>query len=356
MARPPEVERVPTEKPNEPALEATLLAPPSTAAREQMINEPEAMAANQLYGSAPPADKLWQETAGGFIEGTSLWRDAWRRLKKNKLAVIGGVIVIFVVLASLLGPIIIQALTGITFSTIPAERALVKARPPSWQHLMGTDPQGRDILARVLVGGRISLMVGMVSTAVSLVIGVSYGAIAGYLGGKVDNAMMRIVDLMYAVPYMIIVIVLLSLFEKSLFLLFAALGAVSWLTMARIVRGQVLSLKNQEFIEAARSIGVPTWKIIFRHLVPNTLGPVIVYATLTVPSVILQEAFLSFLGLGVQAPLSSWGTLASEGADNIAIYPWMIIFPGVTMALTLFSLNFVGDGLRDALDPHMRKE
>ncbi len=355
MARFNETERIPTANPNEPVEEATPLAPPDVAARQQKINEPEAMAADQLYGTAPPADKLWQETAGGFVEGTSLWRDAWRRLKKNKLAVVGGVVVIFVVLASLIGPIIIQAIAGYTYATIPSERSLVRAMPPSWQHPMGTDPQGRDILARVLVGGRISLMVALVATAVSLVIGVSYGAISGYFGGKIDNYMMRIVDLIYAVPYMIIVIVLLALFEKSLFLLFAALGAVSWLTMARIVRGQILSLKNQEFVEAARSIGVPTWKIIFRHLVPNTLGPVIVYATLTVPSVILQEAFLSFLGLGVQAPLSSWGTLASEGADNIAIYPWMIIFPGVTMALTLFSLNFVGDGLRDALDPHMRK-
>jgi oligopeptide transport system permease protein len=354
MARSHETERIPTADANEPVEDATPLAPPGVAARQQMINEPEAMAADQLYGSAPPADRLGQETAG-FVEGTSLWRDAWRRLKKNKLAVMGGIVVIFVVLASLIGPIILQTITGYTYASIPSERTLVRAMPPSWQHPMGTDPQGRDILARVLVGGRISLMVALVATAVSLVIGVSYGAISGYFGGKIDNFMMRIVDLIYAVPYMIIVIVLLALFEKSLFLLFAALGAVSWLTMARIVRGQVLSLKNQEFIEAARSIGVPTWKIIFRHLVPNTLGPVIVYATLTVPSVILQEAFLSFLGLGVQAPLSSWGTLASEGADNIAIYPWMIIFPGVTMALTLFSLNFVGDGLRDALDPHMRK-
>lgn len=354
MARSRETERTPAADANEPLEDATHLAPPAVAARQKMINEPEAMAADQLYGTAPPADRLGQETAG-FVEGTSLWRDAWKRLKKNKLAVVGGIVVIFVILASLVGPIILQSITGYTYASIPSERSLVRAMPPSWQHPMGTDPQGRDILARVLVGGRISLMVALVATSVSLVIGVSYGAISGYFGGKIDSYMMRIVDLIYAVPYMIIVIVLLALFEKSLFLLFAALGAVSWLTMARIVRGQVLSLKNQEFIEAARSIGVPTWKIIFRHLVPNTLGPVIVYATLTVPSVILQEAFLSFLGLGVQAPLSSWGTLASEGADNIAIYPWMIIFPGVTMALTLFSLNFVGDGLRDALDPHMRK-
>jgi oligopeptide transport system permease protein len=290
-----------------------------------------------------------------LVEGTSLGKDAWRRLRKNKLAVVGGVVVLLIVLAAIVGPYVVKWLTGATYDFIPSDRSLVRAMPPTWKHLMGTDPQGRDMLARILYGGRISLMVGLVSTAVSLLIGVGYGAIAGYVGGRIDNAMMRFVDMVYGVPLIIIVIVLLSLFERSLVLLFAALGAVSWLTMARIVRGQVLSLKNQEFVEAARAIGLSSWKIIFRHIVPNTLGPVIVYATLTVPSVILQEAFLSFLGLGVQAPLSSWGTLSSEGADNIAIFPWMIIFPGITMALTLFSLNFVGDGLRDALDPHMRK-
>ncbi|HEX8141703.1 MAG TPA: ABC transporter permease [Pyrinomonadaceae bacterium] len=355
MSRIPEVERIPTENPNEPIVKAAPLAPPGVVAAQQKINTPEAMAADQLYGTAPPDDETWQETGGGIVKGTSLWKDAWKRLRKNKLAVMGGIVVLVILLATLVGPAILKALTGYTYETIPSERELVKAMPPSWHHPMGTDPQGRDILARVLIGGRISLMVGIVSTAVSLVIGVTYGAFAGYIGGKIDNLMMRIVDILFAIPYMMLVIVLLALFEKSLFLLFAALGAVSWLTMARIVRGQVLSLKNQEFVEAARSIGVPTWKIIFRHLVPNTLGPVIIYATLTVPSVMLQEAFLSYLGLGVQAPLSSWGTLAAEGAQNMAIFPWMIIFPGVTMALTLFSLNFVGDGLRDALDPQMRK-
>ncbi len=338
-----------------PQDEATTLAPPSAAVAQSKINTPEAMAADQLYGTAPPADSLGQETTGGYLEGTSLWRDAWKRLKKNKLAMVGGVVTLLIIFAALLGPYIVKAYNGFDYATIPAERELVEAMPPSLLHPMGTDPQGRDILARVLYGGRISLMVGIISTFVSLIIGVAYGSIAGYLGGRIDNVMMRIVDVMFAIPYMMLVIVLLALFEKSLFLLFAALGAVSWLTMARIVRGQVLSLKHQEFVEAARSIGVPTWKIILRHLVPNTLSPVIVYATLTVPSVMLQEAFLSYLGLGVQAPLSSWGTLASEGAQNIAIFPWMMIFPGVVMALTLFSLNFVGDGLRDALDPQMRK-
>jgi oligopeptide transport system permease protein len=355
MTRPPEVEKVPTDNPNEPIDAATRPAEPFIVAAQQKINTPEAMAADQLLGTAPPDDGTWPEAAGGYVKGTSLWKDAWKRLRKNKLAVMGGVVVLIILVATLIGPAIIKAATGYTYDLIPNDPSLVKAMPPSWTHPMGTDPQGRDILARVLIGGRISLMVGIVSTAVSLVIGVTYGAFAGYLGGKIDNLMMRVVDILFAIPYMMLVIVLLALFEKSLFLLFAALGAVSWLTMARIVRGQVLSLKNQEFVEAARSIGVPTWKIIFRHLVPNTLGPVIVYATLTVPSVMLQEAFLSYLGLGVQAPLSSWGTLAAEGAQNMAIFPWMIIFPGVTMALTLFSLNFVGDGLRDALDPQMRK-
>jgi oligopeptide transport system permease protein len=224
---------------------------------------------------------------------------------------------------------------------------------------MGTDNAGRDQLARVLQGGQISLFVGIIATLVSLVIGVSYGAIAGYVGGRVDDLMMRLVDVLYSLPYVIVVIVLLSMFRSQtprgqLTLLFIALGSVSWLTMARIVRGQVLSLKNQEFVLAARATGVTAPRIIFRHLVPNTLGPVIVYATLTIPQVMLTEAFLSFLGLGVQAPLASWGSLAADGVQNIAIFPWQLIFPGVTMALTLFSLNFLGDGLRDALDPQMR--
>jgi oligopeptide transport system permease protein len=219
-------------------------------------------------------------------------------------------------------------------------------------------------------------MVGIISTIVSLIVGVSWGATAAYLGGRVDNVMMRIVDIIYSIPYILIVIVLLSVFGgpntpqwiqsmastfgggiglSKIFLLFIALGLVSWLTMARVVRGQILSLKNQEFVMAARATGVSTPSIIFRHLVPNALGPVIVYATLTIPSVMLSEAFLSFLGLGVEAPYASWGSLASEGIKNIAIFPWQLIFPGVTMALTLFSLNFLGDGLRDALDPQTRK-
>ena len=310
------------------------------------------------------------------VKGTSLWKDAWKRLLKNKLAVFGMIVVVLMVIAVSIGPWIIKQLTGYTYDFIPPEQDLIKSMPPSVKHPMGTDDAGRDILARVLIGGRISLMVGVISTVVSLIIGVSYGAIAGYLGGKIDNFMMRVVDVLYAIPYILIVIVLLSIFGggntpgwikgivdaigggqgmSQIILLFVALGAFSWLTMARVVRGQVLSLKNQEFVMAAKATGVSTTGIIFKHIVPNTLGPVIVYATLTVPQVMLSEAFLSFLGIGVQAPYASWGSLASDGIRNIAIFPWQLIFPGVTMALTLFSLNFLGDGLRDALDPQMRK-
>ena len=313
-----------------------------------------------------------------IIKGASLWRDAWKRLLKNRLAVFGLVVIVVMAFAVIVGPQILFIATGFTADGITEDGNLLKSFPPSLLHPMGTDEAGRDMLARVLQGGRISLMVGVISTFVSLIVGISYGAIAGYLGGKIDNVMMRIVDMIYAIPYILIVIVLLSVFGgqntpgmiKSLsgllggagnqglsqiFMLFFALGLVSWLTMARVVRGQVLSLKNQEFVMAAKATGVSNFGIIFRHLIPNTLGPVIVYATLTVPSVMLTEAFLSYLGLGVQAPFASWGSLASDGVKNIAIFPWQLLFPGITMALTLFSLNFLGDGLRDALDPQTRK-
>jgi oligopeptide transport system permease protein len=302
------------------------------------------------------------------VAGTSLWQDAWRRLRRNRLAVAGMGLLAVVVTASLLGPPIIAAATGYTYDYIPTDRGLIRSLPPftapdgsfSWLHPMGTDVAGRDLLARVLIGGRISLMVGLISTVVSLIIGTTIGATAGYMGGRVDEALMRLVDILYSIPYMMLVIVLLALFGGrsplgQLMLLFVALGAVSWLTMARIVRGQVIALKNQEFVLAARATGVVPIRIVGRHLIPNVLGPVIVYATLTVPSVMLSEAFLSFLGLGVQAPLASWGSLAADGVQNIAVFPWQLIGPGATMALTLFSLNFVGDGVRDALDPQMRK-
>ena len=310
------------------------------------------------------------------VKGASLWRDAWKRLLNNKLAVFGLIVLCIMTIAVIIGPAIIKWMTGFDYDDIPQDGNFIKSFPPSAQHPMGTDDSGRDILARVLQGGRISLMVGIISTIVSLIVGVSYGATAGYLGGKVDNFMMRAVDIIYAIPYILLVIVLLSAFGgenapawiqsisnalgsgqglSQIILLFFALGLVSWLTMARVVRGQILSLKNQDFVMAARATGVSTPSIIFRHLVPNALGPVIIYATLTIPSVMLSEAFLSFLGIGVQAPFASWGSLCADGIKNISVYPWQLIFPGVTMALTLFSLNFLGDGLRDALDPQTRK-
>jgi oligopeptide transport system permease protein len=329
------------------------------------INEPDLHVGPEYAVAEKDVAEL---VSGEVMKGSSLWRDAWRRLLRNRLAVIGMGIVVVVVVACLAGPTLIEKTSGYTYEFIPRDVSLAKSFPPfrssggrfSWSHPMGTDSAGRDILARVLSGGQISLMVGLIATVVSLVIGVAYGATAGYLGGRIDDLMMRVVDVLYSLPYVIIVIVLLALLPAKtpagqLIELFVALGAVSWLTMARIVRGQVMSLKNQDFILAARATGVSTTRIIFRHLIPNALGPVIVYATLTIPTVMLSEAFLSFLGLGVRPPRVSWGSLAAEGAQNLAVYPWQMIFPGVTMALMLFSLNFVGDGLRDALDPQTRK-
>ncbi|MDP4650684.1 MAG: ABC transporter permease, partial [Haliea sp.] len=224
------------------------------------------------------------------------------------------------------------------------------ASPPSAEHWLGTDIFGRDLLTQIMFGGRISLAVGFVATAVALVIGVTWGAVAGYMGGRVDAVMMRLVDILYALPFMIFIVLLMVVFGRNLLLLFLAIGAVEWLTMARIMRGQVQSLRQQEFVEAAISLGLSPATIVRRHLVPNALGPIIVYTTLTIPSVMLLEAFLSFLGLGVQPPATSWGLLISYGAETMEEYPWLLIFPGAALTLTLFSLNFLGDGLRDALD------
>jgi len=280
----------------------------------------------------------------------SLWSDAWRRLKRNRPAVNAGAFLVFMGALTLAAP----WLPGLADPTL--QDLKLGAVPPSLAHLFGTDELGRDMLARVIYGGRISMLVGLVGTFVSLLIGVTWGAVAGYAGGRTDDFMMRVVDILYALPYIFLVILLLVLFSKSLIMLFVALGLVQWLTMARIVRGQVLSLKNQTFVEAARALGADDAAIIFRHIVPNTLGPVIVYTTLTVPAVILQEAFLSFLGLGVQPPAASWGTLVANGSQVIALFPWLIILPGIALSLTLLCFNFLGDGLRDALDPQGRRD
>src|SRR5438094_9183618 len=297
---------------------------------------------NEQHPKFAPTEDIDAVIGAELVVGSSLWRDAWRRLLKNKLAVLGMIVVVVIVLAAVIGPTVIQRATGYAYDVIPKDTRLNKSFPPfrspeggfSWTHPMGTDNAGRDILARVLSGGQISLMVALIATLVSLVIGVSYGAIAGYVGGRLDDLMMRIVDVLYSLPYVIIVIVLLALLPAKtptaqLAQLFVALGAVSWLTMARIVRGQVMSLKNQDIVLAARAIGVSTPRIIFRHLLPNALGPVIVYATLTIPTVMLSEAFLSFLGLGVRPPRVSWGSLAFEGTQSLGVYPWQLIFRGL---------------------------
>ncbi len=284
------------------------------------------------------------------IKGRSLWQDALRRLMHNKAAVTSMVLLSIIVVLAILAPYL---------SSWPYDE-------PDWgydfpgppnaelKHWFGTDGNGRDLFVRTLYGARISLMVGILATTVSLLIGVTYGATAGFLGGRTDNVMMRIVDILYSLPFMFFVILLMVFFGRNIFLIFVALGAVEWLTMARIVRGQTLSIKKKEFIEAAHAVGVSNWKIILRHIIPNVLGPVIVYMTLTIPQVILTESFLSFLGLGVQEPLTSWGVLISEGAKQMESAPWMLAFPAVFLAVTLFCFNFIGDGLRDALDPKDR--
>ena len=280
--------------------------------------------------------------------GRSLWDDARARLFRNRAAVISMWVLGFLVLAAIFGPM----LWVHDYRTISDLRTIAPTFK-DW-HILGTDLQGRDLFARLMIGLRISLMVGIVATAVSLVIGVSWGATAGYLGGRVDNFMMRIVDVLYALPFIFFVILLLTVFERNIILIFAAIGAIEWLTMARIVRGQTLAIKGKEFIEAARAAGVPRRDIIIRHILPNVIGPVAVYVTLTIPVVILAESFLSFLGLCVNQPLSSLGVLISDGASRMEEKPWMLLAPAGTMAVTLLCLNFIGDGLRDALDPKDR--
>jgi oligopeptide transport system permease protein len=294
----------------------------------------------------------------GDVRGRSLWQDAWARLRRNRLAVICMIVLTLVFATCFLGPLLCPWQPGV-------QNLKLKAVPPGSTevidgvertHWFGTDTLGRDLLARTLQGGRVSLTVGFVATLVALIIGVSYGAVAGYFGGRVDDAMMRAVDVLRALPFMIFVILLVAMFGRDLLLIFLAIGAVEWLTMARIVRAQVLGLAHQEFVDAARSLGLPAHRIIFRHIIPNVLGPVIVYATLTVPAVMLLEAALSFLGLGVQPPDSSWGTLIDDGAKNMESQWWLLAFPAAFFSVSLFCLNFAGDGLRDALDVKASKD
>jgi oligopeptide transport system permease protein len=275
---------------------------------------------------------------------SSLFRDALIRLTTNKLSLFSLIYISLLVVVAIITPFIAP------YDYAYQDLAL-GASAPSSDHLLGTDTLGRDLLTRMMYGSRISLMVGFLATSVALIIGVIWGTIAGFSGGKTDAIMMRIVDTLYGIPFIILIILLMVIFGRNLILLFLAIGAVEWLTMARIVRSQVLNLSKQEFILAAEAMGVSKLNIIFRHLIPNAMGPVIVYATLTVPQIMLLESFLSFLGLGVQPPLSSWGLLIRDGAVSMEEYWWLLIFPSLAFSLTLFSLNFIGDGLRDAIDP-----
>ena len=275
---------------------------------------------------------------------SSLFKDALLRLTTNKLSLFSLIYILILVFMALITPFIAP------YDYAYQDLAL-GASPPSSDHLLGTDTLGRDLLTRMMYGSRISLMVGFLATSVALIIGVIWGTIAGFSGGKTDAIMMRIVDTLYGIPFIILIILLMVIFGRNLVLLFLAIGAVEWLTMARIVRSQVLNLSRQEFILSAEAMGVSKLSIIFRHLIPNAMGPVIVYATLTVPQIMLLESFLSFLGLGVQPPLSSWGLLIRDGAVSMEEYWWLLIFPSLAFSLTLFSLNFIGDGLRDAIDP-----
>lgn len=286
------------------------------------------------------------QTAPTDIKGRSLWHDAWRRFRRNKAAIASIIILVLIAIFVTIAPMLMP------FGYADTDWANMQSAPSTATgHYFGTDTLGRDLLVRVAIGGRISLMVGIAGAFVAVLIGTVYGAISGYAGGKVDMLMMRFLEVLSAFPFMFFVILLVTLFGRNIFLIFVAIGLVSWLDVARMVRGQTLSLKNKEFIEAAHVTGVSNWKIITRHIVPNVLGVVVVYASLIVPGMILFESFLSFLGLGVQEPMTSWGALLQEGAQNMQVAPWQLLVPSVFLVVTLFCFNFIGDGLRDALDP-----
>lgn len=343
------------------------------------------------------------------IKGVSLWLDAWRRLRKNTMAMIGGVLIILYAIISLSAPLLpiysyrqqvlehqflkpslrpaadliyekqeffaralaekegrtelnqaeIQRLEDLKHQLATEEKTLLSGEivlVHQRRYLLGTDSLGRDLLARIIYGGQVSILIGLIGAVVTVLIGVVLGALAGYVGGTLDAFLMRFVDIMYSLPYMLLVIIFMSIFGKSILNLFFALAIVSWLTVCRVVRGQIMSLKNSEFVEAAKAAGAGTWRIMMRHLVPNTAGVIVIYTTLRVPSFIMLEAFLSYLGLGVQAPFTSWGVLIQDGVTAMVTYPWLLWFPALVMSVFMFAMNFFGDGLRDALDPQSKNK
>ncbi len=283
------------------------------------------------------------------VQGRSPWADARLRFRRNKAALASLIILVLVTLACIVGPWVLPH----SYDSADWDAMSLGPTLLNW-HFFGTDEAGRDLLVRCLIGGRISLMVGILATLASVTLGIAWGATAGFLGGKVDAFMMRVVDMMYAIPYLLIAILMVTMLGRDFHLVVLTITVFSWMDMARVVRGQTLSLRSKEFVEAARAIGVPTWRIIFSHIVPNLLGIVVIYATVTVPGVILTESVLSFLGLGIQEPMTSWGVLIEDGTKAMEVSPWMLLFPGALLSITLYCFNYVGDGLRDALDPKDR--
>lgn len=292
---------------------------------------------------------LKKDAAANHIRPSmTYWQDAWRRLKKNKLAMIGLYIILLILLTALAGP----WLSTLSYSD---QDLTATNQSPSADHWFGTDNLGRDLFIRVLYGARISLSIGIVASILNLTIGVIYGGIAGFFGGRTDKVMMNVVDILYGIPVLLYVILLMVVLEPGLINIFIALGIAYWLRMARIVRGQILSLKEQDYVLAARTLGAGSWRILFRHLIPNSMGPIIITMTLAIPEAIFTEAFLSFIGLGVAAPMASWGVLASEGITSLRSYPFQLFFPAMAISITMLAFNFLGDGLRDALDPRVRR-
>ncbi len=289
------------------------------------------------------------DTANAAVQGRSPWADARLRFGRNRAAFISLIVLLVITLACVVGPWVLPN----AYDSADWDAMSLPPSLKNW-HLFGTDEAGRDLLVRSLIGGRISLMVGVLATLASVTIGIAWGAVAGFIGGRVDSLMMRIVDMMYAIPYLLIAILMVTMLGRDFHLVVLTITVFSWMDMARVVRGQTLSLRSKEFVEAARAIGVPTWRIIFSHIVPNLLGIVVIYATVTVPGVILTESVLSFLGLGIQEPMTSWGVLIEDGTKVMEVSPWMLLFPGAMLSITLYCFNYVGDGLRDALDPKDR--